>query len=69
MRQKLLCWIGLHAWEQTRPIDPCTDSFPNPYWPYEAPIRTCGRCGKRQKWLPGYGGSEIGCWMTTRKGN
>lgn len=58
------CWIGLHAWQQDRPLRTYD------MWPmkpdYETPIRTCQRCGKEQQWLPGYGGSEIGCWTNKR---
>jgi len=30
-------------------------------------FRRCKISGKIQKWLPGYGGSEMGCWQTYRK--
>lgn len=30
------------------------------------PKRECLRCERKQKWLPGYGGSEWGCWLNIR---
>jgi len=59
------CKIGLHQWEQERPIS-VYDGFPSPYDAvYQTPTRTCVRCKGQQQWLPGYGGSEWGCWMRT----
>ena len=56
------CRIGLHAWKQERAVS-VYDAFPSPYdRAYETPRRECERCGTRERWLPGYGGSEIGCW-------
>ncbi len=57
----VLCRIGWHAWVQSRPLS-ATDAFPLPGH-YDRPTRECLRCGRRQKWLPGYGGSEFGCWV------
>lgn len=58
---RLLCRIGLHQWHQTRPLF-VIDLFPPPgYWDHVR--RQCGRCGRQEQWLPGYGGSELGCWM------
>jgi len=57
----LLCCFGIHKWEQSRPRT-AADSFPFHGAPYDPPVRVCARCGRAQSWLPGYGGSEIGCW-------
>jgi len=57
-----LCTIGMHKWNQTRPIA-LIDGFPPPNVKYTPPKRTCKKCGKRERWLPGYGGSEWGCWI------
>jgi hypothetical protein len=57
----LLCCFGIHKWEQSRPRT-TADIFPCPGEPYDPPIRVCARCGRAQSWLPGYGGSELGCW-------
>jgi hypothetical protein len=57
----LLCCLGIHKWEQSRPRT-TSDIFPCPGEPYDPPIRVCTRCGRVQSWLPGYGGSELGCW-------
>jgi hypothetical protein len=60
--RSLLCFIGLHKWEQNRPLA-IIDGFPPPGH-YDTPKRRCTRpcCMVRQYWLPGYGGSEWGCW-------
>ena len=58
---KLLCQLGLHWWFLTRPVD-SLDIFPPLFLKRELPRRQC-YCGERQQWLPGYGGSEIGCWL------
>ena len=42
------------------------DGFPPPFVPYDNPTRECVRCGKKQRWLPGYGGSEWGCWISAQ---
>ena len=62
MKKRLRCKLGFHKWLQSRMLT-AYDAFPmlgdkN----YVAPIRICAHCGAKQKWLPGYGGSEIGCW-------
>jgi len=61
--RSLMCSVGLHAWERNRPVA-VLDGFPPPWLDYAAirQVRRCRRCGKRQSWLPGYGGSEWGCW-------
>lgn len=56
-----LCKAGLHHWKVSRDLLPI-DVFPIGK-DYEAPTRTCADCGKHQSWLPGYGGSELGCWV------
>ena len=58
----LKCLVGWHVWNATRPIG-IMDGFPPPCVPYDNPRRTCRRCDKHQRWLPGYGGSEWGCWL------
>jgi len=62
MDRKFLCHLGLHSWELNRPMS-ILDGFP-PIGPtdYKLPTRKCRRCSKEQEWLPGYGGSEWGCW-------
>ena len=64
MLRRILCKIGIHwpHWEQSRSLEP-TDGFPPHFIKYERATRTCRRCGYTQYWLPGYGGSEWGCWM------
>lgn len=57
-----LCWFGIHRWKQTRAVT-TGDIFPSPFESYENPVRWCAKCGREEYWLPGYGGSEIGCWM------
>ena len=62
-----LCSFGLHRWNfRTRDL-PCNAGFPAP-WEPNTWVRTCLRCGKRQRWLPGYGGQEWGSWEATTKG-
>lgn len=61
-----LCIIGIHVWNQGRELS-VYHAFPSPFdAAYETPRRVCERCGRRQYWLPGYGGSEWGCWMQDR---
>jgi len=59
--KNLLCLIGLHKWEESRPLH-IRDIHPGFISGWETPTRVCIRCGKQEKWLPGYGGSEIGSW-------
>ena len=60
-----LCKIGWHHWRQDRPLRPI-DAFPmDPK--YETPVRICESCGAAEKWLPGYGGSEFGCWQRLKE--
>lgn len=61
--KRLRCLIGIHRWQQTRPLA-LNDMFPSPFGRYQAPERVCACCDKEQRWLPGYGGSEDGCWLT-----
>lgn len=63
---KVLCFLGIHKWELSRPVG-VMDIFPPPTARYKNPTRECQRCGKAQWWLPGYGGSEIGCWCPGRR--
>ena len=48
------CWLGLHNWRMEEKANHLT--------------RYCTRCGRQERWLPGYGGSEIGCWLPMREG-
>ena len=61
MNKLLLCRLGIHKWIQNRDLH-IIDIFPPPFLNYKNPERTCNKCKKTQFWLPGYGGSEIGCW-------
>ena len=58
------CWFGFHKWKQSRPLQ-LIDGFPMSA-SHENPTRECTRCGKKESWLPGYGGSEWGCWCPVR---
>ena len=58
---KILCWLQLHRWYYLRYPGPA-DVFPFHGVPYRRPFRKCLRCKTKQKWIPGYGGSEIGFW-------
>ena len=64
MRKAIPCQLGIHRWVQSRPLV-IGDIWPSIGDPWIRPTRLCLRCGKRQAWLPGYGGSEPGCWLTT----
>ena len=64
----LKCLVGWHDWKATRPIG-IMDGFPPSCVQYDNPRRTCKRCGKHQQWLPGYGGSEWGCWLNQEPAN
>ena len=61
-----LCLLGFHRWQQSRPLTP-HDAFPFHGFPYENPTRKCVKCRRTQRWLPGYGGSEFGCWMPVQR--
>jgi hypothetical protein len=56
------CILGIHKWVQSRPLVQA-DAFPPPFVKYDTPTRKCEHCSKGQNWLPGYGGSEFGCWI------
>ena len=64
---KTLCRLGLHKWRQSRPLS-IFDIHPPFFLDYVLPTRKCLRCGKTQRWLPGYGGSEFGCWTSYKAG-
>ena len=66
--RRFRCWIGIHYWRQSRPIG-LLDGFPPINENYKLPTRKCERCGKREEWLPGYGGSEWGCWIGIQEKN
>lgn len=59
------CFIGIHKWKQNRKLA-IYDIHPPFYMKYGSPTRECEYCGLKQEWLPGYGGSEIGCWLNKR---
>lgn len=58
-------WFCWHRWKQNIPFDG-SEGFPF-FTDTREWLRVCKKCGKRQKWLPGYGGSEWGCWLTIRE--
>jgi hypothetical protein len=61
--RNLKCKIGIHKYEMSRELK-VYDIYPNTYDNnYKSPTRICLNCGKKQFWLPGYGGSELGCWI------
>lgn len=60
-KRKLRCILTIHKWKLSRPLV-AMDSFPPLGAKWDLPTRSCAFCGVTQKWLPGYGGSEIGCW-------
>jgi hypothetical protein len=62
MIRKILCFLGFHKWDQSRPLN-IQDGMPFFGVPYDVPTRHCLCCPVTQRWLPGYGGSEWGCWM------
>ena len=64
--KNLLCLLGFHKWEQNRSLH-ISDIFPFYLDEVSKVIRTCKICGKKEEWLPGYGGSEIGCWVLKKK--
>jgi len=57
-----LCKLGFHKWQNNRGFH-ILDIHPGFLEEYEPRKRLCQKCGKAQQWLPGYGGSEIGCWI------
>jgi hypothetical protein len=59
------CFFGFHRWHQNKPFDG-SEGFPDAG--YRRWVRVCSRCRKRQTWLPGYGGSEWGCWLNSGRG-
>ena len=63
--RRLRCFLGLHDWAYTRPLSEL-DIFPMGQ-EYEVPRRACLCCDVKQRWLPGYGGSEPGCWLRYRE--
>ncbi len=62
--RKIKCKLELHKWKQSNKLT-LYDISPGPFDSnYQTPTRTCEKCDKKQRWLPGYGGSEIGCWLS-----
>jgi len=59
------CWIK-HRWIEYA-INGTTTRDPFPFNPGYKCWRKCERCSKKQRWLPGYGGSELGCWRKSRE--
>lgn len=67
MKSWIKCLIGLHLWIYDRELTH-NDTFPYPMESYSNPMRECKHCKKRQYWLPGYGGSELGSWEAVEGG-
>ena len=61
------CWIGLHRWALSRPLTAYDVFSMASDRAWKRPTRECRVCGKRQAWLPGYGGSERGCWLSAHE--
>jgi hypothetical protein len=59
--KRILCSSGIHKWKYNRSFH-IIDIYPGFELNWENPIRICLRCGRIERWLPGYGGSDIGCW-------
>ncbi len=58
--QDIKCRLSFHRWIYSKRLT-LYDIFPSPFdSKYETPVRVCENCKEQQKWLPGYGGSEIG---------
>lgn len=49
---KILCRIGIHRWVEA------FSARSN----HEVIERRCKKCGKKENYLGGMGGQEIGCW-------
>ena len=65
--QDIKCKLGFHKWKYSKPFT-IYDVSPNPFdSKYDLPKRICEHCKYEQEWLPGYGGNEIGCWLTIKK--
>ena len=61
--KKIIKWfkkLHLHKWEYSRYVT-ILDIFPPLIENYKTPTRVCRVCSKQEYWLPGYGGSEVGC--------
>jgi hypothetical protein len=64
----LRCILGFHKWEYSKKLV-LYDISPSPYDSnYLTPTRRCINCALIEKWIPGYGGSEIGHWTKIMKG-
>jgi len=66
--RRMRCRAGLHHWIHTRRLT-TADWYPPPWLRYIPPERHCLWCGKQEEWLPGYGGSELGCWQNKGTAN
>ena len=59
---EIKCFLGIHQWKYDRPLN-WEDGCPTHYVQFTPPMRVCKVCGKRQRWIPGYGGNSWGCWI------
>jgi hypothetical protein len=64
--RRWLCFLGIHEWLQDRQLA-VFDIFPPLFMKYKNPTRKCQHCAREEYWLPGYGGSEVGCWCQKAK--
>jgi len=62
MKKRFLCKIGWHKYKQDKELH-IKDIHPGFDSEWKCPTRKCIFCGYEERWLPGYGGSEIGCWL------
>lgn len=63
-RERFDRWFCRAGWHDWSPATGPLELFPTHAAP--SPTRSCKHCGNEQQWLPGYGGSEIGCWTQKR---
>jgi hypothetical protein len=61
-KRQWLCMIGFHSWQQD---DGIMSPFPIAF--ERLATRECCHCGFREQWLPGFGGSELGCWIAQER--
>lgn len=66
MLGKFLCWLSLHEWKQHAPPKNKREAkISGREWTVYT--KTCLRCDRREYWLPGCGGSELGCWLFDKR--
>ena len=63
---RYFCRAGWHNYVASREICPI-DLFPPVDVAYVNPTRECTACGHAQRWMPGYGGTELGHWIDTER--